>query len=296
MAMHVFFKDPIKIDKKYSKIIIRKLILFYLLILIISAVVIILTTSVMTLINGGDLKSTFNYFIHNESKGWIATAAIGMLSGLIIFMYFEWQEVLKRERKLREENLIFQYETLKNQVNPHFLFNSLNTLSSLIHEKPDVAEAFISKLSSIYRYVLENKDAGLIDLPGELSFASDYFYLQKIRDEEKISLEINIPEDKKYRILPISIQILIENALKHNTATREKPLNIMIEKGPNDMIIVRHNLQKKLNIGYSPKTGLKNLEARISLATKKEMQVIETESEFIVKIPLIPDRYESADH
>ena len=170
-----------------------------------------------------------------------------------------------REQKLREEKQVFQYETLKNQVNPHFLFNSLNTLSSLVVTKPSLAETFINKLSYIYRYILENKDIEFVDLKTEIEFAEDYFYLHKIRDGEKIHLEITFNENRSYKILPISLQILIENALKHNSATNESPLRIVIRQESDDSITVRNNIQRKMNIEHSSLIGLKNLAKRIKL-------------------------------
>ena len=213
-------------------------------------------------------------------------ATIGILIGSLVFFYFQWQDSLKIEQKLREEKLIFQYETIRNQVNPHFLFNSLNTLSSLINGN-QAAESFINQLSSIYRYVLENHNAETVSLDNEFEFVNNYFSLQKIRYEEKVEMEILPFDMKKYRILPVSLQILIENALKHNSATRDNPLRITISM-EDEYISVKNNLQKKLNIESSPGTGLKNLGERLRLITNKEMKVIETKDEFIVKIPLIP--------
>ena len=170
-------------------------------------------------------------------------------------------------------------------MNPHFLFNSLNTLSSLVNSNQR-AEDFIHKLSSIYRYILENRDVEQVGLEEEIEFTKNYFSLQKIRDEEKVSLEIQPIDVKKYKILPISLQLLLENALKHNSATRDHPLMITIYQ-EDDFIVVKNSLQKKLIIEKSTGTGLRNLGERLKLITNREMKVIETGNEFIVKIPLI---------
>jgi LytS/YehU family sensor histidine kinase len=220
------------------------------------------------------------------SKGFLAGFAIGALFGAIIFFYFQWIDALKREQKLKEEKLVFRYETLKNQVRPHFLFNSLNTLSSLV-DGNEIADRFIQKLSTIYRYILENVDKEMVELEKELNFVKDYFSLQQIRDEDKIHLELDHFETSGLNILPISVQILIENALKHNAATREKPLHIRIGSENNDFIVVKNNLQRKTVMEKSSGLGLKNLGERIKLATGKEIMIIETANEFIVKIPLI---------
>jgi LytS/YehU family sensor histidine kinase len=202
-------------------------------------------------------------------------------------MFFnQWQEALKRESNLREQNLIFQNETLKNQVNPHFLFNSLNTLSSLINTQNEVAEKFIGRLSSIYRYILENSTKDRIPLKDELAFIQDYFYLHLIRDDNKIQLNIDIKEDNTYEILPVSLQSLLENAIKHNMATYDNPLKIQVYL-EDEYIVVKNNLQKKASQLATTKTGLKNLTERVRLITAKELIIEETANEFIVKVPLI---------
>jgi two-component system LytT family sensor kinase len=275
----------IKTGTGYSKRIILRLLVFFLVILFISALIFFLLTLFSYLRSGYDLSSLPGNMIE-ESRGWLLGATIGILIGTLVFFYSQWQAALKNEQKLREEKLIFQYETIRNQVNPHFLFNSLNTLSSLINGN-QTAENFINQLSSIYRYVLENHNIEMVSLESEIEFVKDYFSLQKIRYEEKVELDILPLDMKKYRILPVSLQILIENALKHNSATRDNPLRITISR-EDDYITVKNNLQKKLNIEDSPGTGLKNLGERLRLITHNEMSVIETKDEFIVKIPLIP--------
>ena len=275
----------IKTVKGYSKKIILRLLAFFLIILSISALIFFLLTLFSYLRNGYDLSNILGNMLA-ESRGWLLGATIGILIGTLVFFFAQWQDALKNEQKLREEKLRFQYETIRNQVNPHFLFNSLNTLSSLINGNQP-AENFINQLSSIYRYVLENHNVEMVSLESEIEFVKDYFSLQNIRYEEKVKLDIQPIEMKKYRILPVSLQILIENALKHNSATRDNPLRIAISR-EDDFIVVKNNLQKKLNIEDSPGTGLRNLGERLRLITHKEMNVIETKDEFIVKIPLIP--------
>ena len=269
-----------------TKKIIFRLLTFYLIILSISFLIFFLILLFTFLKNGFDLSDLLHQFLAG-TRGWLLGAIIGVLVGTLVFFYAQWQDALKKEQKLREEKLKFQYETIRNQVNPHFLFNSLNTLSSLI-DGNKIAENFIRQLSSIYRYVLENQNVETVNLESEMKFVQDYFSLQKIRNEEKVILDIHPLEMKKYRILPVSLQILIENALKHNSATRDNPLRITISM-EDDYIVVRNNLQKKLNIEDSPGTGLKNLSERLRLTTNKEMKVIETKEEYTVKIPLIQD-------
>lgn len=237
-------------------------------------------------INGEDVSQVFYNFIHTGIRAWFRSTITGLSVGAIIFIVLLWQASLKREQKLREEKLIFQNETLKNQVNPHFLFNSLNTLSSLVSTQPEVAEEFIHRLSSIYRYILENSSRDRVPLDVELSFIRDYFYLHQIRDDGKIQLEISVDEPGNFEILPVSLQILVENAIKHNKATRESPLKISIYI-ENKYVIVKNNLQKMAVRLNSTHIGLKNLSQRVSLASGKVLIVEETYTDFTVKIPLL---------
>jgi sensor histidine kinase YesM len=237
-------------------------------------------------IRGEDLSKVIYNFIHVGFRIWFKSTLSGLSIGAIIFIVMLWQTSLKREQKLREENLIFQNETLKTQINPHFLFNSLNTLSALIVTKPELAEEFITRLSSIYRYILENSSKDKVPLGEELSFIENYFFLHKIRDDGKIQLEIRINDFSNYEILPVSLQILVENAIKHNKATRESPLKILIYT-ENKSIVVTNNLQRMALQMKSTQIGLKNLNQRVSLITGKALVIEETSTDFTVKIPLV---------
>jgi sensor histidine kinase YesM len=233
-----------------------------------------------------DIAGMLNNFFVYEFSSWFKSTLGGLIFGAIIFIVIQWQDALQREQQLREENLIFQNETLKTQVNPHFLFNSLNTLSSLISTQPETAERFIDRLSSIYRYILENSSKNNVPLQNELTFIKDYFFLHKIRDDDKIVMEILVQNPEKYQILPVSLQILVENAINHNMATRDNPLKIVIYTEA-DYIVVKNNLQRKAVHLKSTGIGLKNLSERVRLITGKVLITEESNSEFIVKIPLI---------
>ena len=175
---------------------------------------------------------------------------------------------------------------MKSQVNPHFLFNSLNTLSSLIYDDPKKADDFIHKLSDIYRYILLNEDKKLVLLIDELKFVKDYFSLQEIRDEGKIYMEIIAQNPEDIFIVPISLQVLVENALKHNALTKKKPLGIKIIL-KNDYVEIRNNLHRKTILENLSKTGLKNLNERIKIISGREIKVFEDQSEFIVNVPIV---------
>jgi two-component system LytT family sensor kinase len=237
-------------------------------------------------LEGNDPSHILSDFINIGFHAWFKSTITGLGGGALIFIIILWQSSLQREQKLREEKLIFQNETLKNQINPHFLFNSLNTLSSLIADRPDDAEKFINKLSSIYRYILENSQKDRVALQTELNFIMDYFELHKVRDKEKILLMIDAPDVTGFDIIPVSLQILIENAVKHNMATKESPLIVTITT-EDRYVVVKNNLQKMSMQIKSTKIGLKNLGERVKLVTKKDLIVEETNDYYTVKVPLL---------
>lgn len=267
-----------------------RLIAFYILVLFIAFIVFIGSLLIQSNIYDTSPGILLKNFLESESKGFFIASGAGMLVGTIVFFYFQWQDSLRREQKLREENLIFKYETLKNQVNPHFLFNSLNTLSSLVGSQPEAAENYISKLSSTYRYVLENKDKDLVELIDELKFAAEYFFLQKIRDGEKIRLISEISSAEQYKIIPISLQILFENVFKHNSATPESPLTIKMTLDDQDRLVVSNPVRKKTTLEKSTGIGLKNLGERVRLITGKGIEITENGEFFIVRIPLVTSK------
>ena len=285
IAFRVFSTGSIKTGKTYKKQIIIKLIKFYLLVLLIATGIIFVTLTVIMFLGDQSFSDILNHFIQKELKGASISGLIGISGGTLIFFYFEWNDSLKREQKLREEKLIFQYETLKNQVNPHFLFNSLNTLSSLVSKDAKLSEKFISRFSSIYRYILENSNVELINLSKEIAFVEDFFFLQKIRDDGKIDLNLEINNAEKYEILPISLQLLIENALKHNAATKDKPLKITVSM-ENDYVVVENNIQPKMQMEPSSKIGLNNLQERVKLVLNREVLIESSGGSYIVKIPV----------
>lgn len=287
MAFRIFAPGAIKTGKTYKKQIITKLIKFYMLVLLISAAFIIVPIAINMQMHDQSFSEIINNFIKYELKAMLISWLIGIFIGSLVFFYTEWNSALKREQKLREEKLIFQYETLKNQVNPHFLFNSLNTLSALVSKDTKLAEKFISRFSLIYRYILENSNVDLINLSKELAFVKDFFFLQKLRDNGKINLNLDLPEIEKYEILPISLQLLIENALKHNAATMESPLEIKVSL-EDGFVVVENNQQAKMQLEPSSKIGLQNLKERVKLVMNKEVSIVSENGLFIVKVPVKP--------
>lgn len=188
---------------------------------------------------------------------------------------------------LQEENIISQFESLKAQVNPHFLFNSLNVLSSLIYIDQDKASKFVRQLSKVYRYVLEHKDMDTITIREELPFIESYIFLLKTRFDQNLRVSIDIPGDvRDSKVAPMVIQLLIENAIKHNVVSKSKPLtvSISVEDGYLD---IRNNLQLKSSTERSSRMGLNNIRKRYEYLTNRKVMIEENSDYFIVKIPLL---------
>ncbi|MBN2275921.1 MAG: sensor histidine kinase [Bacteroidales bacterium] len=198
-----------------------------------------------------------------------------------------WKKSIEANEELKRETLLAKYEALKNQVNPHFLFNSLNTLSGIVEQKTELATGFIKKLSDIYRYVLEQSDKELVSLDDEMKFVEDYIFLSKMRFGEALIFHSNLPADNTIQIVPLGIQMLVENAIKHNIVSDDMPLKIEItvEDG---FIIVRNNIQKKKTVvSKNEPLGLENLKNRYAYLTNSSIEIIDYESEFAVKLPLL---------
>jgi len=282
--MMKYFSD--KSPQQLVRQIIPAVLLFYVAWYVVSNTVISVGVFFWYIAKGFELSNFINHLFTVEKVFVNPELPEFLLIFTIIFFYILWHKSVMREQKLREENLLFQNQTLKNQINPHFLFNSLNTLSSLVNTQTEIAEHFINRLSSIYRYILENGPKDKVSLQSELTFVNDYFFLHKIRDDDKVQLDADIKEADKYEILPVSLQMLIENAIKHNMATRENPLRIFIYL-ENHYIIVKNNLQRMATQLKSTKTGLKNLGERIRLMTGKGLIIEETKDYYLVKVPLL---------
>ncbi len=199
----------------------------------------------------------------------------------------EWRKSAIEAEKLRSEKLASQYQSLKDQLNPHFLFNSLNALSNLVYEDADKSAAFIQKLSKIYRYVLEVQQEELVELRRELDFAKNYLDLQKIRFEENLSFSIKVENEKGFFLPPLSLQLLLENAIKHNVASQENPLFIQILQKGNELWIGNSFQPKSSQNEPSVGVGLNNIRLRYQLLSDRQIQVSQNENEFLVRLPLL---------
>jgi PAS domain S-box-containing protein len=190
--------------------------------------------------------------------------------------------------KVQKENLQSQFEVLKQQVNPHFLFNSLNVLTSLIKIDPDLAESFTERLSKVYRYVLENKEKDLVSLSTELEFLNAYLFLLEIRFMKKLLIEIKIDRIyHEYQILPLAIQLIIENAIKHNTFSKLQPLKIKVFVDEQHQLNIMNNLNVRETKLISTGVGLENINRRYALVSDQKPEFIKTTEHFIAKLPLL---------
>lgn len=207
-----------------------------------------------------------------------------------IFFYKALSEKKVAEQQIVAKTETAKYESLKSQIDPHFLFNSLNVLTSLIGENPKQAEKFTTKLSKVYRYVLEQKNKDLIDLDEELKFARAYMELLKMRFEDAVIFEIpDKASNSELKIIPLSLQLLLENTIKHNVVSAENPLTVVITE-ENGYLTITNNYNPKTTIEQGTKVGLKNIIDRYNLITLKKVSVKKQAEKFIVKIPLLTQK------
>ena len=201
--------------------------------------------------------------------------------------YYELRSAIIEKESYKREMLRSELQGLKSQVNPHFLFNSLNTLNYLIPKDPKNAVRFVQKLSNTYRYILEMQDRELIAIQEELTFLEAYLFLLKERFEDNLQVTIDIPEQYlNDQILPLSLQMLFENALKHNEISTANPLHIKLFV-ENNRLVVRNNLQLKKQIQDSTKVGLENIKNRYHFFTAEKVAIKETEVSFTVYLPML---------
>jgi len=230
-------------------------------------------------------------FLNNEKPGYYLSSLI-LAIGISLIFYATWYYKYRQETKVKEQKIIAgtasaKFDALKNQLDPHFLFNSLNVLTSLIEEDPHQAQKFTTSLSKVYRYVLEQKNKDLVSVEEEFQFAKTYVKLLKMRFEDSIHLEI--PEhsvNPEAKVVPLSLQLLLENAVKHNVVTSSKPLYIKVYE-ENGMLVVDNNLQEKQVVKKSSGVGLQNIQQRYGILTDKQVEIIKSDSDFRVKLPLL---------
>ena len=204
-----------------------------------------------------------------------------------LYVLKEWQKNHLAKEALKKAGLQTQLDSLKNQINPHFLFNSLNALTALIAENPEKAETFVDEISSVYRYLLRNNEQGLATIREERDFMDSYFHLLKTRYGEGIQLKMDgLAEHDRFQLPPLTLQVLIENAIKHNSILPNHPLIIDIAANDNQLT-VRNNIQRKTVKVISKQVGLANMAAKYRLLEHGTIDIIDDNRYFTVRLPLI---------
>ncbi len=219
-------------------------------------------------------------------RTWFILIAIAGFLGIAILILRQREKRLKREASLKKEKVQSQYEALKSQINPHFLFNSFNTLASLIEEKPSHAVSYIEKLADFYRGILQYRERDLIALEEELSMIQDYAYLLQERYGDNFQLQIDL-ERRDYAIVPFSLQMLVENAVKHNVISRRQPLNIRIYTQDDLTIIVENPKQLKMTKERSTGFGISSIRSRYAILTDQPIWIDDQPNLFRIGLPLL---------
>ena len=233
-------------------------------------------------------KSDMHHFLKTFRGGFYMCLSITLMVTLFSYAYNFLKQLkisANKEEQLKRESITLQYEALKNQVNPHFLFNSLNVLTSLIEKDKDASVNYVKQLSEVMRYVLEQTTSELVTIATELKFIDSFVYLLKIRFGENFRLTLDV-SDKSFLIVPVALQILIENAVKHNEISTENPLNVTITED-NDYLIVQNTIQLRNYLPESNHIGLKSLQFQYKFLSGKQLEITNIGGLFTVKIPKI---------
>jgi hypothetical protein len=226
-------------------------------------------------------------FVNSVRSGLVLSILITGIQEAVYY-FARLLQAEKETEQLKKENLQTQLDSLKQQVNPHFLFNSLNTLSYLIGEDAEKAEEFLDEMCKVYRYLLRNNENELTTLGTELQFIRSYFHLLKTRYGDCLHLNLAIAPGHEQSLLPtLTLQLLVENAVKHNVIHKDQPLTVHISTEPNGQLTVRNNLQKKVQVVASNQVGLTNIASKFNLLKQPNIRVEQTETEFLVTVPLI---------
>lgn len=255
--------------------------------------ILVMTPSVLAIFYVYDWFHIFGYQLKMDDLKW------GYVVGLcvnflfvtlweVLYLLDKYKESLSERELLEQMNMEQEFETLKSQINPHFLFNCFNTLSSLIQEDKKEAEKFLDELSNVYRYLLKSNEDGVSTVEKEIKFIQSYYKL--LRTRYGSGLQLNMDIDKRYYpyLLPsLSLQLLVENAVKHNIVSRLQPLVIEIFTAAGNKMVVNNNLQRKQLVKASTRIGLTNIQAKYSLMKQKGFQIVEGKDNFMVVLPLV---------
>lgn len=253
----------------------------------------LVSLSMVVMFYGYDSLHLFGYRLEQENfiKSLLAGVSLTMIASTLWegeYIFNKWKESKNEKDQLEQLTLQHEFDSLKSQVNPHFLFNCFNTLSSLISEDPARAEKFLDELSKVYRYLLKNNEDGLSTLKSELKFIQSYFELLKTRHGNAIQMQLEI--DRKYEqyLIPsLSLQLVIENAVKHNIISKSQPLVIDIFTTAGHKLVVNNNLQRKAVKAPSNKIGIGNIRSKYELLAETGFQVVEDKKNYTVVLPLL---------
>ncbi|MCW5910650.1 MAG: histidine kinase [Cyclobacteriaceae bacterium] len=232
----------------------------------------------------------FGFNVGNRLEG---TFFSTIIITLIITMFMtgrafllNWKQTAVDAERLKKESVEAQYNSLRNQVNPHFLFNSLNALTNLVYQNQDQAVRFIKQLSDVYRYVLDTRDKEVVPVQDEIKFLNSFLFLQQIRFGDKLRLDIKLNDVTGY-VAPLALQMLVENAIKHNVISEENPLTVKVYASDQYLAVENSLLQKTALPEESPGLGLDNIRKRYEFLTDKQVLIEETKEVFKVSLPIV---------
>ncbi len=276
------------LDKKYSwQEHLMKRAIFNSLAIIVYAVFAYLIVSLfmVRIVYGGFPENPISWAIKTSYYAILFSFAVSFILVAIGF-FKKWKRSLLEAEKLKSEMLKYKYESLQNQINPHFLFNSFNVLSDLVYEDQKKAVNFIKQMSQLFRYVLDSRDKELVTIAEELEFITSFAYLLQTRFEEKLTITFDVKTEQDEMIVPMTMQLLIENCVKHNEVSALKPLNISVSCNDKSIVVV-NNLQPK-SVGIESKgTGLSNIIQQYSYFTDRQIVIDKSEQFFSLEIPVL---------
>jgi two-component system LytT family sensor kinase len=271
---------------EYLKRKIHPLIILFLISLFNVGIVCFITMELLYMVAELPMQINTTHLMLLMAFGFRVNLFLNCVNAIVHFMNKLKKAELDAEQ-LKKISIESQFEALRNQINPHFLFNSFNVLSSLVYKDADTSSKFISQLSNVYRYLLYNQDKKIVAVKDELDFIQSYLFLLKIRFEENIVIDNKIDcQDDHYFVAPAVLQMLIENAIKHNVVSKKNPLTIKLYCA-NGFIIVQNNLQEKQVKETSTYIGLKNIQARYRLLTDKSVLIEKSDTHFTVSVPIL---------
>lgn len=246
---------------------------------------IVVQLSMMKLINGRLPSDPVAWMLKSSLYAVLVSFGVSLIFTTVGF-FKAWKKSLLDAQAFKREMLLYKYESLQNQINPHFLFNSFNVLSDLVYEDQEKAVFFIKKLSKLFRYVLDSRDKELVPINEELKFIESFAFLLQTRFEGKLTIDLNIQADASEMVVPMALQLLLENCVKHNEISTQRPLTVSVTRSENALAI-KNNLQPKPVGPDSKKVGLQNLKQQYKYFTNQEVIITESSDFFTVQIPII---------